>query len=454
VNDIETRYGQFQVPGAEGDLIERFLRRYGEWARNEVRFVAGALQPGPVRVLDIGAFVGTFGIALSQERTIGSLVLVEANAQITPALRENVRRNARAPALVLEALMAPPHTDVAGTFEEGNLGSLSFAAVSSTVGRTTAALPTKRMSLIDLRREQGHFDLIKMDVEGLECAILAADPEILRSGASSFWLECNDAPISLDLADLLLSAGLRVHYFAFPAFASDNFRGDPEPIFPFAFEAGLWASRAPAPLLPTILARQGCMLRPIRCREDLRRALWSTPRWGRPEWRDASVHAMVAEAAHALHGENYSTFLVPPRPAPSDRDALASGLQHAEDLLRQERENVMALQKLLEETRTELRATQIILNDEGIRLTNLQGSVQAQKSIAAGHVALAAQANSRAEAAERVIAALTNQIAAMEGTGISRGRLMRAFRVGHPEIRRLLRFAIFKVRQLHGWKRH
>src|SRR5262245_55126055 len=88
VTTAESRYGPIAIPEAEHDIIGQFITRYGEWAWDEVGFVASVLRDG-ARVLDAGAFVGTFGLGLAQRRQLDFLCLVEANSTITPFLRQN-----------------------------------------------------------------------------------------------------------------------------------------------------------------------------------------------------------------------------------------------------------------------------------------------------------------------------------------------------------------------------
>lgn len=484
--DIETRYGLFQAPATANDLICRFLRRYGEWGRNEVRFVADALPEGPIRVLDLGAFVGTFGIGLSAERAVGSLCFVEANPHIAPALRENVRRHAKAPSTVVEAALVPDDVPRTGVAEADNLGSLSFVAGVSR-SQSISIEPARFLTLSELRREQGGFDLIKMDVEGLECALLAEDRAILKPGGPALWLECNPTEQSLELAELLLSAGLSVHYFAFPAFAADNFRGDPEPIFPFAFESGLWASRGPSPKLSDTLVKQGCMLRPIFNLENLRQILWRTPRWGMQEWQEMALENIVAEAAHLYQGEIYTDFLRPGAPEVPEhhkglavrelRALLADHEHNLQEKTREILETEQAAQSLAEalshtqqvvlEKSDELKAVYIVLDDEQSRVRAMAERVRAsedikavletriafgeQKTAAAEEARRAAEGNvlvaeQNARDLEQALHVMEHRVQAIESSTIWRAsRLIRAFLGRHPKLRALLRAPLAKV---------
>jgi len=96
-----------QVAAVTRDLFGGFLARSGDWVDDEARFVASALPNRPARVLDVGAFVGKFGIGLSQVTQVSLLAAVEANPAIIPTLRDNVQRHVNTPAQVVEAAVAP-----------------------------------------------------------------------------------------------------------------------------------------------------------------------------------------------------------------------------------------------------------------------------------------------------------------------------------------------------------
>jgi FkbM family methyltransferase len=347
MNQVETRYGPILVPPADGDMICRFLHRYGEWAFNEARFIARNV-PEDARILDIGAFLGTFGLGVALERRIREVCFVEANPAITPLLRANVEANCRVPATVVEAIVtSATEAPRIGRYTPGNLSSLSFSESGGSSGRSEIELSVSVISLEQLLAEHGKFDLIKIDAEGMELDILSGSPAALARPDIALWLECNDTPRSLELARVLLDNGYSVFYFAFPSFSPDNFLGSPDPIFPFSFEAGLLCTHDWTPTLDERLRANGCILVDIENKEDLRRAMWGTPRWGPRDWINRPIEQVVAFAGHALRGESYDSFLE----AGSDR-AVEQEVSAAElHLIR-----VNRLQQALAEAQREVRA--------------------------------------------------------------------------------------------------
>lgn len=330
---IQSRYGAIMVP-SQDDLIGTFLHRYGEWGWDETRFVASVLRDG-ARVLDGGAFLGTFSLGLSAQKRLGFLCAVEANSGIVDLLSENIRANAACPAVVVDAMLAGSAADPRpGFHHESNLGSTSFTAADSAECMTGPA--AKVVTLAELRRDHGPFDLVKLDVEGMEAEILQGDREHIATGATALWIECNEQPQSLRLAEMLLSWGLEVHYFAFPSHNPDNFRGETEPVLPWAFEAGLLVAAAWPPSLEPALDAHGCILARISDIGDLREAMWRTPRWLPREFAHATRVDLAAAAGRALRGESRATFLREPQP-PGELEQARARLAEAEAALEQAR---------------------------------------------------------------------------------------------------------------------
>jgi FkbM family methyltransferase len=259
-------------------------------------------------VLDIGAYLGTFGLGIAQQKQLAFLCLVEANPSITPLLKANVRINCRAPHAIVSALVtgSAEALRVGYYIDDDNLGSASFAKGAQ--GKAVVK-PTKLVTLSELREEHGPFDLIKLDVEGMELEILQSDAEFMSQRNCAFWLECNDNPQSLLLAEFLLSLGLRLYYFGFPSYNPDNYRQNSNPVFHYAYEAGILVCPKSTPSLDEELQQHRCILRPVADLNDLKRAMWHTPRWGMPDWDGVSAEELAALAGHVLTGDTFERYL-------------------------------------------------------------------------------------------------------------------------------------------------
>ncbi len=451
---VETRYGLLRVPEGPDDVIGRFLRRYGEWAWDESRFVAGTLPDSGARVLDVGAFVGTFGLGTALQGRLGFLCAVEANGAVAPLLSDNIKRNCPVPAVVVEALVGWPGLEATeGRSKPGNIGSMSFAVAQAGGDQGAVAPPPPRVvTLAGLRAEHGDFDLVKLDVEGMELDILRGDADHLAQGTTSLWVECNEDPRSLAVAELLLSWGLDLHYFAFPAHNPDNLRGDPVPIFPFAYEAGLLAAPRVAPVLDEVLRSHRCILRPVTCLDDVKNALWRTPRWGAPEWVGARPEELAALATHWVLGEGYETYLQTGSP---EGPSVGEGSNHPLERIREGLRSAEALARdrlaLLEAERERVVLAETALATASAQALDRLAELGAERERTAAAAARAADLELRAHQLEARASAAEGRAAAVESSTIWRlSAALRRFLGARPRLRAALRRVVGAFAALLG----
>jgi len=304
---LDTRYGSLTVPSDATDLITNFLEHYGEWSFLEVEYLA-ALMPAGARVLDVGAYLGTFSIGLAKLANPSFIGMVEGNAASAPFLAANAADNIRCAHEVMHALVVDPGAPPikGGWADADNVGSTSF--VPGATGQIRVGVPQVQIGFQELVRRFMPLDLVKLDVEGMEETLLSSDPDLLRDASVLFWLECNESPASVSLARMLLETGRPLTYFAWPSHNPDNYLGASRSIFPFAYEAGLLLGAAPLALTPRQV-RAGCMVEPITRPEDLEEALWRTPRWAPGEWEALGPHQIAGIAGHLASGKKREDFL-------------------------------------------------------------------------------------------------------------------------------------------------
>ncbi|MFG1395494.1 FkbM family methyltransferase [Roseixanthobacter pseudopolyaromaticivorans] len=308
MKNLDCRYGTVCLPSSADDIIGRFISYYGEWAWLESVFVSSIIQPG-ARILDLGAFIGTFTMGLAQQADLSFACLVEANPQSSTLLEANLKTNLSVPYRRIEALVAGRESLLtSGRADPSNMGGTSY--LPDAEGETPVAPPPTVVTLDELVAEFGPFDLVKMDVEGMELDILRGSPSALTSEAV-FWIECNEAPAVFSLAELLLTSGRPVWYFAWSAHNPNNYAGQVEPIFPYAYEAGLLVGVHNV-ALPEALKDAACILLRIESLVDLQRAMWRTPRWGEREWLDLPKEQLVGVLSHRSQGLAEDTFLISP----------------------------------------------------------------------------------------------------------------------------------------------
>jgi hypothetical protein len=169
-----------------------------------------------------------------------------------------------------------------------------------------------------LRDKYGPYGLLKLDIEGCEYDALRSDARWIRNHKPVLWAECNETAQSFRLLHFFLWAGLSTYFIAYPSFRRENYKGSTERIFPIAYEAGLLGVPADSrDSLDPDLTGEAIIVREVKERDDLARALWVTPRWGREEWLDLSRPELIGVLGREDTHQSFPTFLTndePPAP--------------------------------------------------------------------------------------------------------------------------------------------
>jgi len=302
----ETLYGPLCLPSDPHDLIRRVLEGEGEWAYLEPLILKTLLEPGAT-VFDVGAFIGTFSLALAGLGA-GRIVSVEPNPASASLLKRNMSRNCRVPYEVVEAAVGlhPGKAGVTRTVEK-NLGATAFTAN----GSEPSSGSVEQVTISDLRRAHGSYDLLKLDVEGAEFDVLRSDAVWIRENKPVVWAECNETAGVGKIMEFMNWAELSPVYVAFPVFRQDSFRKSAERPFPQAYEAALAGGQAD---ICEKLASHGLsdeiIVRRVRNFADLRQAMWQTPRWTRAAWQHLSPAELMALLGRALRDEKFESFLL------------------------------------------------------------------------------------------------------------------------------------------------
>lgn len=307
MGNIKTAYGQLATPESPDDLIVRALTLYGEWSRAEQVLLSPLVRPQD-RVWDVGAFLGTFGIGLTQmaSRPPQSLLAVEPNPDILPYLKQNLSNNAPCAFQVAAFAAGGDNKPLKRRAETGsnNAGAISYQPA------TESADTVSCRTLKELRHTFGDYDVLKLDIEGMENAAIRSDIEYLQIQHPVIWAECNETPESILLLETLVWLQYEPLYVAFPAFLSANFNNSSEKIYPMAYEAALLA--APRERLVEFtgnVAGEDIIVRPVKSSYDLRRALWATPRWAMEEWTTMSRPELIGALGHVQTNDNLASFL-------------------------------------------------------------------------------------------------------------------------------------------------
>lgn len=317
MQEYDTIYGPITAPDWPDDFILRSLSALGEWSFTEQQILARLVRAGDV-LWDGGAFLGTFGAGVAQiaeqdGHPLARLVAIEPGAELHQSLADNLQRNVTCShvivccALGAEAGRLLP--DVQTDAVAGNHGALAYLASDGAEG-ATGAESVECLPLWHLRAQHGDYDILKLDIEGMEVEALKGDFDYIQARKPLIWAECNEASSSLLLLEAMVAAGYAPYYVAFPAFRRANYRGLIDLPYPMAYEAALLAAPPDRlALLDVSDLGEEIIVKPVTTGWDLRQALWTTPRWAEPDWTTASRAELIALLGRLHRGESLGAFL-------------------------------------------------------------------------------------------------------------------------------------------------
>jgi FkbM family methyltransferase len=221
----QTRSGLMLYPA--GDIyIGPSLEAYGEYSPDEARMFQLLLQPGDV-VLEVGANIGAHTLSLA--RAVGPAGLVHAIEpqrslfqMLCANLALNDLQNVHVRQQGLGAVQEVLRVSTPVTAAAANFGGISL-------GRQGEE-PVQVMTLDDLRLDR--LDLIKIDVEGMEEAVLRGGTETIRRLRPTLYVENDRVGSSAALIRFVRDLGYRMWWHLPGLYSPRNFRGTPHNIFP------------------------------------------------------------------------------------------------------------------------------------------------------------------------------------------------------------------------------
>ncbi len=236
------RHGRMILFANDTGAVTSALMRYGEWAEREIAFMASLAGEGAT-VLDVGAYIGTHTLAFS--RLVGArgrVIAFEPQPASFRVLERNVAFNKISNVELHEAAAGETSSETAFRPTDPRATSSFGSAVMqdwiSEVPSLDADLPRVAVIAID-RVDLDRCDLIKIDVEGMEGAVIAGARETIRRHQPWIYAECNSVEGGLETWRLLASLGYDVRLHLVQAFNPDNLRGETVNVFDEACEAGI-----------------------------------------------------------------------------------------------------------------------------------------------------------------------------------------------------------------------
>lgn len=231
---VSCRYGKFSIPDRD-DLVLNAMRKYGEWAQQEIDVLARFIHPGDT-VIDAGAFVGTHARAFSQiVGEEGKVIAFEPNPTSYEYLSENANLAQYANITTYQIALGDRLSSggLSLVQPEQNLGGTKISE-----GGTDANGIVVRIQCLD-DFDFGKIDFIKADIEGMEFPMLLGAEKTVSRDHPVIFLEVNNLQASIPVLGWASARDYMIFGLISAAFNPDNFNGVGENIFGEAVECGL-----------------------------------------------------------------------------------------------------------------------------------------------------------------------------------------------------------------------
>jgi FkbM family methyltransferase len=218
----------------DGDaVIGRSIAYYGEYFESEVEVFRHVLAPGSVAV-DAGANIGTHALALARlVGPSGRVLAFEPQRALFQMLCASMALNDIGWAdCHWTALTAEPcvlHLSELDLSRPGNHGGEALVEAETEDGRPVAGVP-----LDDVFAED-RLDLVKVDVEGMEIAVLLGAEGVIRRFQPVLYVENDRLDRSSTLIELLAGWGYGCHWHLAPFHNPGNANGRTKPLHPCGF---------------------------------------------------------------------------------------------------------------------------------------------------------------------------------------------------------------------------
>ena len=243
--ETQTRYGKMKIFSHDIGGIGKSLVAYGEWAEHEIAFLRHFLGPGS-SVIDVGAFIGTHTLAFSRfVGARGRVYSIEPQPVFYDILKSNIALNKRKNVSTINAAvnsitgsMAIKDFDITAdkNFGGNALGDqLARNSPATNTSNASQIISLVTLNSLNLKR----CDLIKIDAEGMESAIIAGGDQLLRQEKPIIYSECNSIESGAKILSILRTIGYQVYMHVVESYNKNNYNSNGENIFGNCREAAL-----------------------------------------------------------------------------------------------------------------------------------------------------------------------------------------------------------------------
>jgi len=217
---VDGRDGKFLV-NRNDQYIGRALETYGEYCGIEADFVSKLISPGD-RVIEVGANIGAHSLGIANKVGFkGRVYAYEPQPACFAFLQSQIALNQVGNIVAINKGCA----DSSGVlwFKAPNYAApANFGAVELTAWAGAGDIPVEVTTLDDVHDGE-HIRLLKMDVEGMEAAVLRGAQRLIERCFPILYLENDRVAKSDALIQLVQGLGYRTWWHITPLYSPNNF---------------------------------------------------------------------------------------------------------------------------------------------------------------------------------------------------------------------------------------
>ena len=205
--------------------VGRSLKYYGEFSEGESEVFAMFIKQGNT-VVEVGANIGAHTLFLSQlvgDR--GEVVAIEPQRIVYQTLCANLALNSTANVRAYQVGVGDKMGEIVVPYTDPNQPH-NFGGVSLGDGEGEQ-VPLITLDSLNLKR----CDLLKLDVEGMECEVIAGAHDTLKRFKPIMYVENDRREKSAQLIQMIHELGYRLWWHQPPLFNKDNYAGNKNNIF-------------------------------------------------------------------------------------------------------------------------------------------------------------------------------------------------------------------------------
>lgn len=234
MSNILCRYGDFSVPD-EDDLIVNSLRKYGEWAQQEIELLDFFIQENNF-IIDAGAFIGTHSRYFSQKvGANGCVYSFEPNPIVYGYLAANAKISKHQNIKTFQLALGDGITSNASIEKDDNTNLGGSKLIIEGVCNDGVEINVVPLDSLNLSK----VDFIKADVEGMEFNLLQGGENLIAKNKPVIFLEVNSVQNAYPLIEWINKNSYAAYGLISPAYNEDNFNKSTENIYGNASECGL-----------------------------------------------------------------------------------------------------------------------------------------------------------------------------------------------------------------------